>query len=167
MPTGLHTVYCTSKGLDSRHLSNLNSKHHNDFSKERKFQANLFRARSSHALEAQLVRLMNFWHLVLVLLELVDQLRGVELAVASASLDNLGLLLQCEVLPGKVWANVLLEEGQDLVVRDSTRVGEIVDTSVLVFSHKDGGWEEVVENGVGVGNIYHSLVLGDLGDEVA
>lgn len=130
-------------------------------------QTSLFRARSSHTLEAQLVRLMNFRDLILVLLELVDQLRGIELAVASAGLDNLGLLLQCEVLPGKVWANVLFEEGQDLVVRDSTRVGEVVDTSVLVFSHKDGGWEEVVENGVGVGNIYHSLVLGDLGDEVA
>ncbi len=110
---------------------------------------------------------MNFRDLVLVFLELVDQLRGVELAVASAGLDNLGLLLQCEVLPGKVWANVLLKESQDLVVGDSTRVSEVVSTSVLVFGHKDGGWEKVVENGVGVGDVYHSLVLGDLGDEVA
>lgn len=127
----------------------------------------LFCARSSHTLETQLVRLVNFWDLVLVLLELVDQLRGIELAVASAGLDNLGLLLQCEVLPGKVWANVLLKQGQDLIVRDSTRVGEVVDTSVLMFGQKNGGWEEVVENGVGVGDVYHSLVLGDLGDKVA
>ena len=127
----------------------------------------LFCARSSHTLETQLVRLVNFWDLVLVLLELVDQLRGIELAVASAGLDNLGLLLQCEVLPGKVWANVLLEQGQDLIVGDGTRVGEVVDTSVLMFGQKNGGWEEVVENGVGVGDVYHSLVLGDLGDKVA
>ena len=109
---------------------------------------------------------MNLRDLELVLLELADQLRGVELAVASAGLDDLGLLLQCEVLPGKVWADVLLEEGQDLIVGDSTRVGEVVDTSVLVFGHEDGGGEEIVENGVGVGDVYHSLVLGDLGDEV-
>lgn len=127
----------------------------------------LFHASSSHALEALFVRFVNLWDLELVLLELVDQLRGIELAVTSAGLDDLGLLLQREVLPGEVWTYVFLEEGQNLVVGDGAWVREVVDTGILVFGHEDRGWEEVVENGVGVGNVYHSLVLGDLGDEVA
>lgn len=114
-----------------------------------------------------LVRFVNLWDLELVLLELVDQLRGIELAVTSAGLDDLGLLLQREVLPGEVWADVFLEEGQNFVVGDGAWIREVVDTGILVFGHEDRGWKEVVENGVGVGNVYHSLVLGDLGDEVA
>jgi len=109
---------------------------------------------------------VNLWDLELVLLELVDQLRGVELAVASAGLDDLGLLVQCKVLPGEIWADVFLEEGEDLVVGDGAWVGEVVDTGILVFGHEDRGWEEIVEDGIRVGDVYHSLVLGDLGDEV-
>jgi hypothetical protein len=135
--------------------------------KEKEIEAILFHPRSSHALEALFVRLVNLRDLELILLELVDQLRGVKLAVASSSLDDFGLFIQCEVLPGKVWADILLEEGQDLVVGDGTWVGEVVDAGVFVLGKEDGGGEEIVEDGVGVGDVYNSLVLGDLGDEVA
>ncbi len=101
-----------------------------------------------------------------VLLELVLELGGVKHAVGAASLDDLGLLLESEVLPGKVWANVLLEEGKDLVVRDGTWVGEIVDTGLFVLGEEDGTWKEVVEDGVGVWHVNDLLVLGDLGNEV-
>jgi len=101
----------------------------------------LFHTRSSHALEAALVSLVNLRDLIVVLFELLDKLGGIELAVASASLDDLGLLLQCEVLPGEVWSDVLLEEGKDLVVRNSTWVGEVIDAGVLVLGQEDGGRE--------------------------
>lgn len=52
-----------------------------------------------HPLEALPVCLVDLRHLVVVLLQLVDKLGGIQLAVAAAGLDNLGLLLQCEVLP--------------------------------------------------------------------
>ena len=71
--------------------------------------ANLFHTSCSHALETSLVRFMNLWHFEVILLKLLHQLRGIQLAVASSSLDNLGLLLQCEVLPGKGRSDVLLE----------------------------------------------------------
>jgi len=35
-----------------------------------------------------------------------------------------------------------------------------------VLSEEDGGWEEVVEDGVGVGDVDDTLVFGDLSDEV-
>jgi len=120
-----------------------------------------------HALEALCVSLMNLWNLEVVFLELVDQLGSIKLAVASASLDNLGLLIQGKVLPREVWANVLLEKRKNLVVGDGTWVGEVVDPGFVVLRKKNGGWEEVVENSVGVGNINNALILGDLGDEVA
>ena len=113
------------------------------------------------------VCLVNLRNLELVFLELVDELGGIELAVASAGLDDLSLLIKCEVLPGEVWTDVFLEEGKDLVVGDGSWVGEVVDAGILVFGHEDGGREEIVEDSVGVWDIYDSLVLSDLGDEVA
>ena len=50
---------------------------------------------------------------------------------------------------------------------DGAWVGEVVDAGVLVLGHEDRGRQEVVQDGVGVGDVYHSLVLGDLGYEVA
>lgn len=110
---------------------------------------------------------MDLWDLEVVLLQLVDQLGGIKLAVAAAGLDDLCLLLQGEVLPGEIWADVLLKKGEDLVVGDGAGVGEVVDASLLVLREEDGGWEQVVEEGVGVRDINNTLVLGDLGDEVA
>ena len=109
---------------------------------------------------------MNLRHLKLVFLELLDKLGGVQLAVASSSFDNLCLLVQCEVLPGEVWTNVLLEQAEHLIMGDRTGVGEVVDAGILVLGHEDRSWEKVVQDGVRVGNINDTLVFGDLGDKV-
>ena len=109
---------------------------------------------------------MDLWNLVVVFLELVDQLSGIQLAVAASGLDDLGLLLKGEVLPGEVGADVLLEESKDLVVGDSTWVGEVVDSGILVLSQQNRGWEEIGEDGVGVRDVDNSVVFGDLGNEV-
>lgn len=127
----------------------------------------LLNAGGGHALEALSVRLVDLWDLEVVLGELLLELGGVEHAVGASGLDDLGLLLEGEVLPLEVWTNVLLEEGEDLVVGDGTGVGEVVDAGVLVLSHEDGTWEEVVEDCVGVWNVNDTVVLGDLGDKVA
>lgn len=121
---------------------------------------------SSHSLEALIVCLMNLWDLKVVFLQLVDELGGVKLAVRTTSLDNLGLLFESKVLPGEIWTDVLLEQSQDLVVRDGTRVGEVVDTRCVVLGQDDRGWEEIVKDSVGVGDIDNALVLGNLGYEV-
>ena len=128
--------------------------------------ANLFHTSCSHALEASLVRLMNLWNLEVILLKLLHKLGGIQLAVASSSLDDLGLLLQCEVLPGKIRSDVFLEQTEHLVVGDGAWVGKVVDASVSVRGHQDGGGEEIVEDGVGVGNVHHTLVLSDLSNKV-
>lgn len=110
---------------------------------------------------------MHLWDLEVVLLKLGDQLGGIKLAVAASGLDDLGLLLQGEVLPGEIWTDVLLEKGKDLVVGDGAGVGEVVNASILVLREEDSGWEQVMEDGVGVWDINDTLVLGDLGDKVA
>lgn len=109
---------------------------------------------------------MDLWHFVVVFGELLLELVGVQLAVGSSSLDNLCLLVQGEVLPGELGADVLLEERENLVVGDGTWVGEVVDAGLFVLSQEDGGWEEIGEDGIGVGDIDNALVLGDLGDKV-
>ena len=109
---------------------------------------------------------MNLWNLILVLSKLVDKLGGIQLAVGASGLDDLGLFLQSKVLPGEVWANVLLEERENFVVGDGTWVGEVVDTSLVVLGEDDGGWEEIGEDGVGVWNVDDTVILCDLGDKV-
>ena len=52
-------------------------------------------------------------------------------------------------------------------MRDGAGVREVVDTGVLVLGHEDRGREQVVQYGVGVWDVDHALILGDLGDEVA
>jgi len=94
----------------------------------------LFDPSLGHSLEASLVGFVDLRNLIVVFLELGDQLSGVQLAVTSSCLNDLGLLLECEVLPGEVWADVFLEEGKDLVVGDGSWVGEVVDSGVLVLS---------------------------------
>ena len=127
----------------------------------------LLNAGSSHALEALSVSLVNLWDLEVVFGELLLEFGGVEHAVGASGLDDLGLLLEGEVLPLKVWTNVLLEKGQDLVVGDGSWVGEVVDAGILVLSQENGAWEEVMEDGVGVWNINDTVVLGNFGDKVA
>jgi len=110
---------------------------------------------------------MNLRYLISILLELVNQLRGIQLAIASSGLDNLGLLVQREVFPGETWAHVFLKQSQHFVVRNSSWVGEVVDTRLLVLGHENGCWQEIVQDRVGIGDVDYALVFGDLGDEVA
>jgi hypothetical protein len=63
----------------------------------------------------RLVRLMDFWNLVVVLLHLVNQLRCVQLAVASSCSQNSTLLFKREVLPDKIRSHDLLEESKNLI----------------------------------------------------
>lgn len=130
-------------------------------------QLRLLNTSGLHALEAALVGGVDLGDLVVILLQLGGQLGGVELAVAAAGLDDLGLLVQGEVLPGEAGSDDVAEEGEDLVVRDGAGVGEVVDASLLVLGEEDRGGEEVGEDGVAVGDVDDTLVLGDLGDEVA
>jgi hypothetical protein len=126
----------------------------------------LFHASSGHTLEASLVGLVNLWDLKLVLSELINQLSCVEFAVTSPSLDNLRLFLQSEVLPCKVWTNVFLEEGENLVMRYGTWVGKIVNAGLFVLSHEDGGWKKIMEDSVGVRDVNNTLVLCNLGNKI-
>jgi len=108
---------------------------------------------------------VNFWDLNTILLHLGDQLGSVELAVTPASLQDLALLIKREVLVGEAWADVFGEEVEDLVVGDSTGVGEVVNTLLVVLGKNDGDGEHRGEEGVAVWNVDDFLVLGDLGDE--
>ena len=76
------------------------------------------------------------------------------------------MLIQREVLPGEVRSDVFLEEAKNLVVGNGTWVGEVVNAGIFMLSQKNGSWEEIVEDGVGVGDVDDTFVLGDLGNEV-
>jgi len=102
---------------------------------------------------------VNLRNLVVVLLELVNKLGGVKLAVAPTSLHNLCLLLQRKVPSREAGTNILLEEAQSLIMKNSARVGETVDTSLVMLCQKNRGGEEVSENGVGIGNVNYTSVL--------
>lgn len=52
---------------------------------------------------------------------------GVEEVVGAWGLDDLGLLLNVEVLPGELRVNVLLVQLHDLIVADAARVGVVHD----------------------------------------
>jgi len=66
---------------------------------------------------------MDFRDRVVVFLELIDELSRVKFTVRPASLDDLALLLNGEVLPFKRRADMLLEQSKNFVVRNGTRVG--------------------------------------------
>ena len=55
------------------------------------------------------------------------QLPRIEHAITPPGFNDVGLLLQSEVLPGEGWAHDVPVEGQDFVVGDGARVGEVVD----------------------------------------
>lgn len=93
------------------------------------------RAVSLHALKAGTVGLVDLRDRVVVLGELGDELGGVEHAVAASGLDHLGLLLQRKVLPLEAGADNVPEQGENLVVGDGARVGEVINTRVLVLRH--------------------------------
>ena len=127
----------------------------------------LLNARGLHPLKALPVRIVDLWNLVFVLLELRNQLRRVQFAVAPARLNDLGLFLEAKVLPGKGRSDNVPEQRQDFVMRNGARVGKVVDTNVAVLGEEDGCWQQVREDGVAVGNVHHVVVFGDLGDKVS
>lgn len=122
---------------------------------------------SLHPLETLPVGLVDLRHLVPVLLQLVDELGVVQLAVASTGLDDLGLFLQGEVLPRVARPDNIAEERENLVVRDGARVGEIVDARVAVLGQKNRCGQQVVQDSVAVGDVDDAVVLGNLRDKVA
>mmetsp|Transcript_15714 Transcript_15714/g.37324 ORF Transcript_15714/g.37324 Transcript_15714/m.37324 type:complete len:211 (+) Transcript_15714:108-740(+) len=99
--------------------------------------------------------------------ELALDAGGVEKVVGPRRYDDLCLLLDREVLPGKLRVDVLLVQLQDLVVADGAGVGVVHDSGQLPAGHLDGHWEQLREDGHGVGDVDDLLVLDDLGDEVA
>ena len=89
---------------------------------------------------------MNLWHFVVVLLQLVHQLCHIQLAVRPSSLDDLALLLKSEILPFKGRPDILLEQSENLVVRNGPGVGEVVDSSLAVLRKEDACWKQVGQN---------------------
>lgn len=121
----------------------------------------------NHTLEALLICIMDLRDLNTILSQLVDQLISIKHAVRASCLDDLALLVQREVLPCEAGTDDLLEQAKHLVVRNSTRVGEVVDASLVSLGKDDGGGKEIVQNGVAVWYIDDAFVLCDLGDKVA
>jgi hypothetical protein len=64
-------------------------------------------------------------------------------------------------------SHYLLEETQDLVVRNSTRIRKVPHALQLSSSHLQRNRQHVVQDRHRVGNINHLGVLGDLSDEAA
>lgn len=105
--------------------------------------------------------------MISIRLQLLLELGGVKLAIAPTSLDDLGLLLDRKVLPGEVGPNNFLEQRQNLVMADGTGIGEVVDASVFMLGHQDRCREQIGQDAVAVRDIYHPVILADLGHKVA
>ena len=125
----------------------------------------LLRPIRRHPRETLLVRLMHLRHLHSILPQLLHQLRRIEFTIAPPCLDHLALLVEREVLPCKARPDMLLEQLQDFVVADGAGIGEVVDSRLVVRSEDDRGGEEVVEDGVRVGDVDNTGVRSDLGNE--
>jgi hypothetical protein len=122
---------------------------------------------------------------------LSDELARVQSVVGATSLEDLGLVLDREVLPLKVGIDVLqidvggrmskegktgwlvvrvssylLVEGEHFIVRSGAGVGEVVDSLALLLGHVNGDGQQVGEDGHRVGHVDDLLVLADLRDEV-
>ena len=119
-----------------------------------------------HALEAKLVGGNNivddnsFRHVL-------EELGGVELVVGSGGGNDLGLFLDGEILVFVGGIDVLCVQIQDLVVRNDTGVGKVVDTLEALLGHGQGGGEHLGQDGHRVGNVDDALVLDNLGNERA
>jgi len=92
---------------------------------------------------------------------------SVKKVVGTRGNNNLGLLLDGEILVGKVRLDVFLIQLKDLIVADSSGVGEVHDAGEAALGHFDRHGEEFRKNGHRVGNVDHLLVASNLGDEVA
>jgi hypothetical protein len=110
---------------------------------------------------------MNVYALALILLDQLHELRSVQLAIAALGFDDFRLLLQCEIRPLEFWIHDLLVKTQNLIVANRTRVREIVHAGLTMLGHGDCQWEQIVQDGVGVGDVDDTVVLGDLCHEGA
>lgn len=113
-----------------------------------------------HVLDERVFDGQHFWKLLL-------QLACIHFVVTASSNDNLGLLLQGEVLVCQARVNVLLVHVQDFVVANNARVGEIPDTCEVSLGHLDGDGKQLVKDRHGVRNVHNLIVFCDLGDEIA
>ena len=95
------------------------------------------------------------------------KLVAVELIVGPSCLEDLILILEAEVGVGVIRVNVLLVQIEHLVVRDDTRVAEVVYPAELLVCHDKAGGEELVKDSHGVRDIHHLVVLDDFSYEVA
>lgn len=83
-----------------------------------------------HALETLVVGRVHILHLHPEILHPLSQLVTVQLAVASPCFEDFRLFCLAKVFPLKVRSHMFLEQSQNLIVGDGTRVGKVVDTGV-------------------------------------
>jgi hypothetical protein len=119
-----------------------------------------------HALEAELVGGDNIVD-DNPLRHVPKELGGIELVVGSGGGNDLGLFLDGKVLVGVGGINVLGVQIKNLVVRDDTGVGEVVDAGQSLLGHGHRGGEHLRQNGHGVGDVDDAFVFDNLGDETA
>mmetsp|Transcript_2287 Transcript_2287/g.3307 ORF Transcript_2287/g.3307 Transcript_2287/m.3307 type:complete len:324 (-) Transcript_2287:93-1064(-) len=130
------------------------------------WEPSLFGKIDLHSLETQIngglnvVNLDSFRHIT-------HKLRCVEFIVGSSSLDDLGLFLNSKVGVVVGWINVLCVKIQDFVVRNNTRIGEIVNSGECRLCHGKRGGKHFVQHGHRIRNIHDTLVLDNLCDEIS
>jgi len=117
-----------------------------------------------HALEAELVSLVNFVNDD-TLRHVAQEFGGIEFVVGPWSLDDLGLLLDGEIFVSICRVNVLFVQLQDFVVRNDTGIGKVVDSRQPCLCHCQRRWKHFRQYGHGVWNVDDAFVLYDFGDK--
>jgi len=102
----------------------------------------------------------SLWHIT-------QKFGRVEFVVGARCLDNHGLLFKGEILVSVGRVNVLRIQVQDLVMRDDTRVGEVVDSSKSLLCHGKREWKHFGQDSHRVRNINDFLVLDNFRNEVS
>jgi hypothetical protein len=119
-----------------------------------------------HPLEAQIVGLVNFVDFD-ALRHVSKKLRRVKFIVGSRCFDDHGLFLNSKVFVRVRRVNVLDVQIQDLVVRNDSWVGKVVDTGQSLLGHAQRERKHFAQDCHGVGNVHDLLILNDFGNEVA
>jgi len=86
--------------------------------------------------------------------------------VGPGSLDDLRLLLLCEVFPGELGVQVVAIQLEHLVVGDGAGVGPIVRAGEAAKGALDCHRDKLLEHSHRVGNVDNLGIVGYLGDEV-
>ena len=84
-----------------------------------------------HTLEHSNNRLLNVRNLNSKATASFHQFCRIQFVIGTTCSENLGLFFQGEVGVGEFGINVLLVQVQDLIVRDRTRIGEVINTLVI------------------------------------